>query len=123
MIIQEHSFTFSLFAKKVQMFSKADMGLVIEKEPHVICVYGTHADHHGILCAIPLCPPKQLKGQTFKVRFHDNSIATVEAGPIRVVMDFKHKTCANNLGLTNYGSDAWGQNVTAQWNDAMNSLF
>ena len=123
MVILEHTFRLSLFAKKVQKFSKADMGLVIEKEPHVICVYGTNADHHGILCAIPLCPTKQLKGMDFKVCFHDSHIATVEVESFRVVIDFKHKTCSNNHGLVNYGSDSWGQNITAEWNNTLDALF
>jgi len=39
---QDYSFSFSLFAKKVQMFHWNDMGIVVEKEPDVICIYGTN---------------------------------------------------------------------------------
>ena len=57
-----YTFEFKLFGSKVQMFDEGRMGIVIEKEPDVICVYGTDEKHKDILCAIPLCHPKLLKG-------------------------------------------------------------
>lgn len=40
------------------MFSYQQMGMIIEKETHVVCVYGTDYKHQNILCAIPLRHPK-----------------------------------------------------------------
>ena len=53
----KYTFKFGLFGKKVQMFSEGERGIVIEKEPQVVCVYGTDSNYN-ILCAIPLCHPK-----------------------------------------------------------------
>ena len=58
-----YTFKFKLFGKKVQMFSYKKMGLVIEKEPDVVCVYATDETHQNIMCAIPLYHPKLLKMQ------------------------------------------------------------
>ena len=57
----KYTFKFGLFGKKVQMFSEGQRGVVVEKEPQVVCVYGTDSNYN-ILCAIPLCHPKFLKG-------------------------------------------------------------
>ncbi len=51
-----HTFQFKLFGKKVQMFSERQMGIVVEKEPDIVCVYGADQNYH-ILCAVPLCHP------------------------------------------------------------------
>ena len=34
----KYTFKFSLFGKKVQMFSEGERGIVVEKEPQVVCV-------------------------------------------------------------------------------------
>ena len=34
-----YTFKFKLFGNKVQMFDEGQMGIVIEKEPDVICIY------------------------------------------------------------------------------------
>lgn len=112
---QDHTFTFSLFAKKVQMFRWRDMGIVVEKEPDVICIYGTDSTNSQILCAIPLCPPKYLRGEPFHVSFFEDSTATVTVADVKVLLDFAAKKCANNKGLRAYGSEAWGQDVTCAW--------
>ena len=79
---QDYSFTFSLFGKKVQMFHWNDMGIVVEKEPDVICIYGTDNTNSKILCAIPLCHPKYLKGETFHISFFEDSTATVNVADL-----------------------------------------
>ena len=85
---QDYSFTFSLFGKKVQMFHWNDMGIVVEKEPDVICIYGTDNTNSKILCAIPLCHPKYLKGETFHISFFEDSTATVNVADVRTFFDF-----------------------------------
>ena len=45
----KYSFKYKLFGSKVQMFSERRMGVVVEKEPHVVCVYGTDSQHQKIL--------------------------------------------------------------------------
>ena len=64
-----YTFKFKLFGKKVQMFSYKKMGLVIEKEPDVVCVYATDETHQNIMCAIPLYHPKLLKMQNIQLNF------------------------------------------------------
>ena len=41
-----YTFQFKLFSKKVQMFSEGQMGIVVEKESDVVCVYGTDKNFH-----------------------------------------------------------------------------
>ena len=42
----KYTFKFSLFRKKVQMFSEGERGIVVEKEPQVVCVYGTDSNYN-----------------------------------------------------------------------------
>ncbi|MBR0355333.1 MAG: hypothetical protein IJK35_08165 [Oscillospiraceae bacterium] len=120
---QDHTFIFSLFSKKVQMFHWHDMGIVVEKEPDVICIYGTDHTNSTILCAIPLCHPKYLKGEAFRVSFFEDSTATVAVADVKTFFDFASKKCSNNKGLQNYGSDAWGHDVACDWTPAMEKKF
>ena len=111
-----YTFEFKLFGKKVQMFSERQMGIVVEKEPDVVCVYGTDADHH-ILCAVPLCHPKFLKGAEYIIEFNEQDRARICVGELQIVIDFAEKKCANNKALKCYGSDAWGQDVQVEWSE------
>ena len=114
----KYSFKFKLFGNKVQMFSDGDMGIVIEKEPDVVCIYGTDQHHSSILCAIPLCHPKFLKGAEYVVDFCSDQRAEVSVRDIiKVVIDFKNHKCSNSKGARCYGSDAWGQDVETVWNE------
>ena len=107
-----YTFQFKLFGKKVQMFSERQMGIVIEKEPDVVCVYGTDEKYH-ILCAVPLCHPKFLKG----VEFDEKERAKICVGELQIVIDFAEKKCANNKDIKCYGSDDWGQDVQIEWSE------
>ena len=113
----KHTFKFGLFNKNIQMFNEGNMGVVIEKEPDVVCVYGTDETHDKILCAIPLCHPKFLKGAEYTVEFCTDECTKIAVGDIKIIIDFANKKCANNKGIQNYGSDTWGQDVTAAWDD------
>ena len=119
---QDYSFTFSLFAKKVQMFHLNNMGIVVEKESDVICIYGTDAANSTIFCAIPLCHPKYLKGETFHISFFENETATVKVADVATFIDFASKKCSNNKGLQNYGSGAWGKDVSCDWTPTYENL-
>ena len=112
-----YTFQFKLFGKKVQMFSEGQMGIVVEKEPHVICVYGTDENYH-ILCAVPLCHPKFLKGAEYVIEFEENNRAKVSVGELQIVIDYSEKKCANNKAIKCYGSDDWGQDVQIEWSEA-----
>lgn len=112
-----YTFKFKLFGGKVQMFSEAKMGVVIEKEPDVICVYATDENHQDILCAVPLCHPKFLKGAEYIVDFCGNDRAKVCVGDLQIIIDFAGKRCANNKSLQCYGSDHWGQDIQAAWGE------
>lgn len=111
-----YTFEFKLFGKKVQMFRERQMGIVVEKEPDVVCVYGTDENYH-ILCSVPLGHPKLLKGAEYVIEFDEKDRATVSARDLQIVIDFAAKKCANNQNLTCYGSDEWGQDVQAKWGD------
>ena len=113
----KHTFKFGLFSKNVQMFNEGNMGVVIEKEPQVVCVYGTDETYDKILCAIPLCHPKLLKGLEYTVEFCTDECAKIAVGDIKIIINFASKKCSNNKGVQNYGSDAWGQDVTVAWDE------
>ncbi len=112
----QYKFKFGLFGKKVQMFSERQMGVVVEKESDVVCVYGTDKDYH-ILCAVPLCHPKFLKGAEYTVEFDEKGCARICVGDLKIVIDYAKKKCANNKSLKCYGSDAWGQDVQTEWSE------
>lgn len=112
---EEFKFQFPFLGKKVQMFHSMSMGIVVEKEPQVVCLYATDAENNKIFCALPLCHPKHLKGMTYQVTFYDNSTATVSVGDLWCYIDFNAKKIANNKGLQSYGSDEWGQDVAIVW--------
>ena len=79
-----YTFQFKLFSKKVQMFSEGKMGIVVEKESDVVCVYGTDENYH-ILCAVPLCHPKFLKGAEYVIEFEENNRAKVFVGELCIL--------------------------------------
>ena len=113
----KHSFKFKLFGSKVHMFSEGQMGIVIEKEPQVVCVYGTDEKHQDILCAIPLCPPKFLKDAEYTIDFCKNAQAKICVGPFQIINDFARQKCAANPSIQCYGSDAWGEEVQMEWHE------
>ena len=112
---QDYMFAFTFFAKKVQMFHWGNMGIVIEKTRDVICIYGTDNTNSKILCAIPLCHPRYLKGEFFLISFFEDETAVIKVADVVAFIDFTSKKCSNNKGFQNYGSDAWGQNVSCDW--------
>lgn len=112
----KHTFQFSLFGKKVRMFSEGRRGVVIDKEPDVICVYGTD-EKFRILCAVPLCHPKFLKGSTYTVEFDENECARICVAGLCIVIDYAQKKCANNKDLPCYGSEDWGEDVCMEWRE------
>lgn len=118
MTLSTHTFRFTLFGGNVKMFREGDMGIVIEKEPQAVCVYGTDSAHKNILCAIPLGSPKPFKGLTYTVDFRNDRTALVSVGNVTVCIDFASHTCANNAGLDSYGSEAWGREVSRPWGNA-----
>lgn len=118
-----YEFKFGLFGKKVQMFHSGSMGIVIEKEPQVVCIYGTDQTNSQILCDVPLCHPRYLKDFTYRVAFCGDHIATVSVGDIMVRLDYQRKKCANNRNAHGYGSEQWGQDVWEAWNDEFEKDF
>lgn len=111
----KHSFKFKLFGKRVQMFNERQMGIVIEKESDVVCVYGTDDKHQSIYCAIPLCHPKFLKGAEYVIDFEENDCAKVYIGEISIIIDYEKRKCAVNKNIRCYGSESWGQDVQLDW--------
>ena len=109
-----HTFIFNFLGKKVRMFNEGQMGIVIEKEPHIVCVYGTDENFH-ILCAIPLCYPKFLKGLEYVIDFRENNCAYIHVGELQIIIDYTNKKCANNKALKCYGSDDWGKDIQIGW--------
>lgn len=115
-----YTFQFKLFGKKVQMFSEGQMGIVVEKEPHVVCVYGTNANHSNILCAVPIGHPKFFKGTEFIIEFEEKDRAKICVGELQIIIDFAEKKCANNKGLKCCGSDEWGRDIQIEWSEIYN---
>ena len=112
-----YTFKYKLFGKKVQMFSERKMGIVVEKEPDVVCVYGTDENYH-IKCAVPLCHPKFLKDAEYIIEFDENECAKVCIGELQIIIDFAKQKCANNKALKCYGSDDWGQDIQIEWSES-----
>ena len=112
----KYNFKFKLFGKNVQMFKEQQMGIVVEKEADVVCVYATDCQHQKIFCAIPLCHPKFLKGMEYIIEFNENK-AKVSVGDLQIVIDFNMQKCSNNKGIQCYGSENWGYNVQMEWNE------
>ena len=110
-----YSFKFRPFKRKVKKFAEDDMGVVIEKEHGVVCVYGTDDTHENILCAIPLCPPRYLKGAEYEIEFYECGKAKITVRDVQVVIDFNAQKCSNNQNTQCYGSTAWGQDVQVKW--------
>lgn len=115
----KYSFKFTLFGKSVRMFNDSGMGIVIEKEPQVVCVYGTDEGQQNILCAIPLCHPKYLKGLEYTIEFCPEQCAKISVGNIKMIIDFANHKCANNISVKNYGSDTWGRDVSVAWDESI----
>lgn len=113
-----YAFKFTLFTKNPQMFRERNMGVVIEKERDVVCVYGTD-NHFHILCAVPLCHPKHLKGAEYTVEFCENECARISVGDLQIIIDYSKKKCANNKSIRCYGSDDWGEDVQIAWSEAL----
>ncbi len=111
----KYMFKFKLFGSKVQMFSEDQRGIVIEKEPHVVCVYATDENHQNIFCAIPLCAPKFLKGAEYIIDFCENGRVKIIVENICIFVDFNGKKCAINKPSKCYGSDIWGHDVQIPW--------
>ena len=111
-----YTFQFKLFGKKVQMFSERQMGIVVEKEPDVVSVYGTDENYH-ILCAVPLCHPKFLKGAEYVIEFDESERAKVCVGDLQIVIDFANKKCTNNKALKCCCSAEWRQDVQIKWSE------
>lgn len=120
---KSYEFKFTVFGNRVQMFHDSDMGIVVEKERDVVCVYGTNSSNSKILCAVPLCHPKYLKGMTYRISFYEDSIAAVSVGVVEIYIDFKSKKCANNMDVVNYGSEIWGEDVALKWDAAFEQRF
>ncbi len=99
------------------MFSERQMGVVVERESDVVCVYGTDENHVRILCAVPLCHPKFLKGAEYIIEFDEKDCAKVCVGELQIVIDYSRKKCTNNKSLKCYGSDDWGEDVQIEWGE------
>ena len=113
----KYSFKFTLFGRKAQMYSEREMGIVVEKESQVVCIYGTDNKHRNILCAIPLCSPKFLKGAEYVVEFCENDLVKISVSDIQVIIDFKNQKCKNNKNIKSYGSAYWGEDVQVKWSE------
>ena len=72
-------------------------------------------ENYHILCAVPLCHPKFLKGAEYVIEFEENNRAKVSVGALQIVIDYSKKKCANNKAIKCYGSDDWGQDIQIEW--------
>ena len=115
---------FTLFGKKVHMFSCGNNGLVLEKDSDAICLYATDASHNTILAALPLGPAKALRGVTYYIFAHSERYMLMGAGRALFVVDFREHCIATNVEkLKAVGSDSWGDSVTGEWKQSYMTLF
>ena len=105
------------------MFHLREMGIVIEKESDVVCVYGTDNTNSKIFCAVPLCHPKYLKGEEYQIAFFENDTAVVSVSDFKVYIDYSARICSNNKNLPGYGSDDWGHDISKPWDISYDSKY
>ena len=123
-ILEEQTFHFSFLGKKVYMFSRDAMGVVVEKDGGGVCVYGTTPDFQTILCAHPTASAKEIRNAEFVVRFWDELCATVcIGGAVKIWIDFANQRIANSIGSPDFGSDAWGRDCSVPWDARLEPYF
>ena len=108
-----YTFKFKFFGKKVQMFRERQMGVVVEKERDVVCVYCTDRNYH-ILYAVPLCHPKFLKGAQYSVTFEENDRSVVSVVDYLIVFDYARKQCTLHKALKCYGTWDWEREAKSE---------
>ena len=113
----QYKVKFGLFGGTARMLDHDDMGVVIEKERDVVCVYGTDGEYERIFCAVPLCHPRQLRGAEYIVDFSPSKYAKITVGDLCIVIDYEKRICTNNKALLCYGSEYWGEDVSVPWSD------
>ena len=107
--------------KKAYMFETDRVGIVIENDGHVVCIYGTDKNHSNIYCAIPLCPPKYVRKDPFSIKEKGNVIL-IQCQLFKVMIDFEAKKCScTDPKIALDGSDEWGKDVSVAWDDSFDS--
>ena len=103
---------------KVFMYEYEDNGIVMEKEKGKITLYATNGAHNTIYAAIPMGNKAELWGQPYVITAPDADHILVDAGPTKVVINFKEQvvtTSKRKCVIT--GSKAWGEDVQVEWDE------
>ena len=109
---------------KVFMYEYGDNGIVMEKENGQITLYATNGAHNTIFCKIPMGNKTELWGQTYVIFAPDEDHILVDAGQIKVVINFKeHVATTSKWGCTITGSKAWGEDVQVEWDEDFEDYF
>ena len=109
---------------KVIMYECGDNGIVLEKENGRINLYATNAKHNTIFCTIPMGGKTELWGQTYVISAPDEDRILVDAGPTKVVIDFKEQVATTSKwGCTIKGSKTWGEDVQVEWDEDFEDYF
>lgn len=109
---------------KVFMYEYEDNGIVMEKDNGQIYLYATNGAHNTIYCAIPMGSKSELWGQTYVISAPDEDHILVDAGHIKVVINFAEQvatTSKRNCVIT--GSKAWGDDVQVEWDEDFLDYF
>ena len=109
---------------KVFMYEYGDNGIVMEKENGRITLYATNGKHNTIFCAIPMGSKADLWGQTYVISAPDEDHILVDAGAIKVVINFKEQVATTSKwGCKITGSKAWGDDVQVEWDEDYEDYF
>ena len=109
---------------KVFMYEYENNGIVMEKENGFINLYATNGTHNIIYAKIPMGNKNELWGQTYVISAPDEDHILVDAGHIKVVINFKDQvvtTSKRRCVIT--GSKAWGDNVQVEWDEDFEDYF
>ena len=112
------------FLVKVFMYEYGDNGIVMEKENGQITLYATNGAHNTIYCTIPMGSTKELWGQTYVICAPDNDHILVDAGPIKVIINYTEQVATiRKEDCEIFGSKAWGEDVQVEWDEDFEAYF
>ena len=109
---------------KVFMYEYEDNGIVMEKEKGQIKLYATNGKHNTIFCTIPMGSKTELWGQTYVISAPDEDHILVDAGAIKVVINFREQVATSSKRYCQIrGSKAWGEDVQVEWDEDYEDYF
>ena len=118
----EKETTFELHPfEKAYMFETEKIGLVVEKEGHMLTVYATDIAHENIYCALCLLPPEYFRNRTLRIVEKGDKIFA-DFVQLKFMIDFENELCACDADdMKLFGSPEWGHDIKlSPWLDEYN---